>query len=440
MNNLIRTSQTFVNNGASVPAQGSTIASCTNGVLEVLGSLTNPQTQVAAAPTITTEPSLTLYSGYADGTTKKGMTIKGANITKYAGQRYSPDTRDVWSIGYNRKLAAGALTVANSTDYTFVISIKHDKNLYSERPLDFRLTFTSDVSATQQTICAQMLSMITANKAGLGKDVSAIIVGNGNSALAPTTFVYNTVTYTVFGGNGATLYGIEFTGKDIAQFQNTQYRIRRPYFAVFADTNTGFGTGTAVGQINAMTTGNGVYDSIYNAENFDYGFEGVLNRTMFPIPTLSYNAAKTYYTSAGIAGATVLTVVTLTDELVFLTPMSTIIPVGARIVVGVSSEVYEIKYWVSTTVAVVTVPIVTSEASTTVAMNFQYSIIDLEFVDTVVSSIGGVDRITKQIRIAVPAIDASSAYNSLSAAGTTLKTLFDAYCASSPASFAPIAI
>src|ERR1017187_9105038 len=247
MNNLIRTSQTFVNNGASVPAQGSTIASCTNGVLEVLGSLTNPQTQVAAAPTITTEPSLTLYSGYADGTTKKGMTIKGANITKYAGQRYSPDTRDVWSIGYNRKLTAGALTVANSTDYTFVISIKHDKNLYSERPLDFRLTFTSDVSATQQTICAQMLSMITANKAGLGTDV---------------------------------------------------------------------------GQINAMTTGNGVYDSIYNAENFVYGFEGVLNRTMFPIPTLSYNAAKTYYTSAGIAGATVLTVVTLTDELVFLTPMS----------------------------------------------------------------------------------------------------------------------
>jgi len=439
MNNLIRPSQTFVNNGATLPAQGSTIASITSGVLGVFGSSTNSMTEVSAAPTITTEPALTLFSGYSDGTIKKGMTIKGSAITKYNGERYSPDTRDAWSIGYNRYTAAGSLQVVNNAVYTYIVAIKYDKSLYSERPLDFRISFTSDSGATQQTICAQIYALLTANKQGVNKDVKAIIVSNGPST--PVTFVYNGITYTVYGdatNATASLYGIEFTGADIPQFQNTQYMVRRPYFAVFVDTTTAFGNSTSVGQINAMTTGNGIYDAVYNQENFDYGYEGVLNRTQWPIPTLAYNASTTFYSSAALVPT--VTVVATSDIATFSASVSGLLPVGARIVIGTSNEVAEIKYFISTTVAVLVSPIVTSESTVTVKMNFQYSVIDIEFRDTIVSSIGGVDLATKTIKIAFPAIDAGGAYNSISAVGTSLKALFDAYCASAPGSFAPISI
>jgi hypothetical protein len=55
------------------------------------------------------------------------MTITGANITGYKGERYAPDTRDVYVIGYNRKTATGSIQVTNDADYTFLVSIKYDK-------------------------------------------------------------------------------------------------------------------------------------------------------------------------------------------------------------------------------------------------------------------------------------------------------------------------
>lgn len=438
MNNIIRTSQTFVNNGTNLPAQGSSIASVTSGVLGVFGSMTNPQTEVGSAPTITTEPSLSLYQGNLDGSVKKGMTINGVNIIKYKGQRYAPDTRDVWALGYNRKTATGSIQVTNDADYTVVLSIKYDKELYSERPLDFKINFHSAVSATQLTIATQIYALVTANKKGLYKDINAIIVGDGNSALAPTTTVVQGITYTIYGGNGALNYGVEFVGADIPQYQNTQYRVRRPYFAVFADTSTGFGNTTTVSQINSMDPGNGTYDEVYNMENFDYGFEGVLNRTMWPIPVLEYKTSTAFITSATITPT--VTVVATADLATFSASVATIIPVGQRIVIGTSNEVYEVKYFISSTVAVLTKPVITSESTVTAALNMQYSVIDIQFTDTVDTSTGVISRAPKTIRIAFPAIDAGGAYNSVSAIGTSLKTLFDSYCASTPGSFAPVTI
>lgn len=440
MNNLIRTSQTFVNNGTDLPAQGSSITSVTSGVLGVFGSLTNPSTEVGAAPTITTEPNLTLYQGNLDGSVKKGMTIKGSNIIRYKGERYTPDTRDVWVIGYNRKTATGSIQVTNDADYTYVVSLKHDKELYSERPLDFRINFHSAVAATQLNIATQIYAQAVAakNKKTFNSDINFIIVGDGNSALAPTTTVVQGVTYTIYGGNGATNYGVEFTGADIPQFQNTQYRVRRPYFAVFADVSTGFGNTTTVSQINSMDTGIGTYDEVYNLENFDYGFEGVLNRTMWPIPVLEYKTSTAFTTSAAITPT--VTVVATADIATFSASVANIIPVGQRIVIGTSLEVVEIKYFISGTVAVLTKPIVTSESTVTVKLNMQYSVINLSFTDVVETSIGVASYAPKQIRIAFPAIDTAGAYNSISAIGISLKTLFDSYCASAPGSFAPITI
>jgi hypothetical protein len=119
-------------------------------------------------------------------------------------------------------------------------------------------------------------------------------------------------------------------------------------------------------------------------------------------------------------------------------PTSLQVP-GFRFVIGTSNEVVEVKYWISTTSAVLVSPVVNSQTGVTLAVNFQYSVIDIEFRDTIISSVG-VDTATKTIKIAFPAIDAGGAYNSISAVGTSLKALFDSYCASAPGSFAPISI
>lgn len=434
-NNLFRASQIFIaNNGASLVASGSGVASVTPTNLGVFGQT---QVEVAAAPTITSEPELTIFSGYSDGNVKKSNKIKSNSVVSYKGARYQPDSRDVWALGYNRKTATGSIEVANDTDYTFVVGFKFQKELYSERPLDIRINFRSTAVATQLQIAIQAYALLTIHP-GLKKDVNAIIVGDGNSAAAPTTTVFQGVTYTIYGGSGATNYGLEIWGKDIAQFQNTQYLVRRPYFIIAADRNTGFGLTTTVSQINAMDIGVGNYDQIYNAENFDYGNEGVTNRRLWPIPTLEYRASSTLITAAAIVPT--VTVVATADEATFSASVAGILQVGQTFVVGTSNEVVRIKYFVSGTVAVLEAPVVTSEAGVTVSPKFAYSVIDIDFKDNVISPTGVQTDAQKQIRIAVPAIDSAGAYNSLSAIGTSLKTLFDSWMASTPGSFAPINI
>lgn len=421
--------QTFVNNGTAMPTAGTgTIANVTSGVLGVFGE---NQKQVVAAPTITTDPKLALFLGYADGSVKKSNPIIGANVTKYTGARYKADSRDVWAIGYDRKLATGSIEVANDTDYTFRIGFKFDKNMYSERPLDVSFSFRSDAVATQQKIAIQTAIKIN-NHAGVKKDVTAIIVGDGTGAPSVT---YNGVSYTIFGGTGATNYGVEITGKDISQFQNTSFIPRRPYFGVFADRTTGFGLTTTVTQINAMDFGVGTYDQVYNMENFDYGTEGVLNRRQWPIPSLEYKTANTFYDSAAITPTASSTAGE--DKITFSATVAAILEAGSRIVIG--STNYEIKYFISTTVAVATA-VVATHAAAAVKKRFQYSVISIQVTDARTTSIGEVTTSTKLIKIAFPAIAAGDAWNAVSAIGTNLKTLFDSYMASTPGSFAPITI
>ena len=434
-NNLFRASQTFIaNDGAALTTVGQTVASISSTNLGVFGQ---SQIQVAAAPTITTEPVLQLFSGYADGSVKKSNRINATAVKSYKGQRYQADKRDVWALGYDREAATGSIEVANDTAYTFGVSFKSDKNLYSERNLDIRLSFQSAAAATQQNVAIQAYATAIANTA-ITSQMNVILVGDGNSAVAPASVVFNGVTYSIYGGTGATNYGLEFTGKDLSQFQNTQFAIQAVYFEVFADRTTGFGLTTTVSQINAMDYGTGVYNQVYNAENYDYMQEGVLNRRLWPIPTLEYRASSTLITAATIVPT--VTVVTTSDLATFSATVASLLQVGQTFVVGTSNEVARIKYFVSTTVAVLESAIVTSEAAVTVKPKFGYSIINIDFQDSTSGPLGVPSIANKQVRIAVPAIDTAGAFNSLSAIGTSLKTLFDAWMASTPSSFAAITI
>lgn len=406
-----KVTNTFVGNGTALET---TVNTLTAGKLGLFGQ---DQTILASAYAAgAAGESITVSETYADGSFKKSMSINGRNVTSARGKRYSPATREVWAIGYNRKTAAGLIAVVNSTDYTFNIRFKNDKSLYSERPEVLRGSFLSSAAATQLTIATQIAAVV--NNGGFKTLVKAIIVGNGTG---------------IQGLTGATAYGVEITALDINQFRSSTYKENRVYFSVSVEDATGFGATTTCDQIQANSYGEGTYNYIYNKENFDYQYEGLSNRRLWPAQSVSFNVSPTGYLTAAIVPT--VTGVVNEDTVTFSANVSAIIRVGE--LVELNGNMYEVKYFISTTVAVLTVSIPAIGAGSAVKLKYFYSILILEFTDNSFTS--GADLISvarKSVYIATPAIDAGAAYTAIatgSTEGASLLSKLNTWLATTPA-------
>jgi len=157
---------------------------------------------------------------------------------------------------------------------------------------------------------------------------------------------------------------------------------------------------------------------------------------LWPIPTIPTVSSDTWYNSSSI-GVTVATTIGL-DVVTFSGSVAAILTAGDRVVLdGVN---YEIKYFVSNTVAVLTTTATTTNATGAALKRLQYSTISIEFNDVTNTPTGVMSTANKAITIAFPAITAGSAYNSVSTVGTSLKQLLDGWMASTPGNFAAITI
>jgi hypothetical protein len=406
-----KVTNTFVGNGTALET---TVNTLTPGKLGLFGQ---DQTILASAYAAgAAGESITVSETYADGSFKKSMSINGRNVTSARGKRYSPATREVWAIGYNRKTAAGLIGVVNSTDYTFNIRFKNDKSLYSERPEVLRGSFLSSAAATQLTIATQIAAVV--NNGGFKTLVKAIIVGNGTG---------------IQGLTGATAYGVEITALDINQFRSSTYKENRVYFSVSVEDATGFGATTTCDQIQANSYGEGTYNYIYNKENFDYQYEGLSNRRLWPAQSVSFNVSNTGYLTAAITPT--VTGVVGEDTVTFSATVAAIIRVGE--LVELNGSMYEVKYFISATVAVLTTSVPAIAALSAVKLKYFYSILILEFADNSFTS--GADLISvarKSVYIATPAIDAGAAYTAISAGsteGASLLSKLNTWLAATPA-------
>lgn len=406
-----KVTNTFVGNGTALET---TVNTLTPGKLGLFGQ---DQTILASAYLAGgAGESITVSETYADGSFKKSMSINGANVISARGKRYSPATREVWAIGYNRKTAAGLIAVVNSTDYTFNIRFKNDKSLYSERPEVLRGSFLSSAAATQLTIATQIAAVV--NNGGYKTLVKAIIVGNGTG---------------IQGLTGATAYGVEITALDINQFRSSTYKENRVYFSVSVEDATGFGATTTCDQIQANSYGEGTYNYIYNKENFDYQYEGLSNRRLWPAQSVSFNVSPTGYLTSAIVPT--VTGVVGEDTVTFSATVAAMIRVGE--LVELNGNMYEVKYFISTTVAVLTVSIPAIGAGSAVKVKYFYSILILEFTDNSFTS--GADLISvsrKSVYIATPAIDAGAAYTAIatgSTEGASLLSKLNTWLAATPA-------
>lgn len=423
MNNLHRVQNIFIGNGDALPANDAASTVPTLGQIGIYGTdwkALNP----SGADTMITQPSIYLVESKqtADGVAylKKSMKIDGKSVISYKATSYKPAQREVWAIGHNRKTAVGTITVAASTDYKYSIRFKNDKFNFSARPETLSVSFTSAAGATQLNIATQIAAGI--NSSSFTSEVVAVVVGDGTG---------------IYGLTGATDYGVEITAKDVAQFVTTTYTPNLVYFSVHVDDSTGFGTGTTCTQIQGFTYGSGTYAQVYNLENKDFGYEGVTNRRQWPIPALDYSSTSTLVLSAAI-GVNVSATIS-EDTVTFASDVSAIIRPGEK--VEINSVNYEIKYFISTTVAVLTSTVTgTFGAGDVCKVRLKYDTVVIEFNDTVSGPTGTLSVANKSVIIAVPAIDTGDAYNGLSAGGQDVVDILNGWLATAPGVFATISI
>lgn len=382
----------FVGNGSALEANVTTLTPGKLGVFKAdQSALGAAQPYIASTATEAIQFSET----FADGSFKKSMWINGSSVKTARFEKYAPAAREVWAIGYNRKAAAGSIEVNNSTAYTFSIIFKNDKSLYSERPETLRVTFTSAIAATQLTIATQIAAAI--NNSGFKSLVEAKVVGNGTGA---------------YGLTGATNYGVEITAKDIEQFASSTYKENRVYFSCHVDDSTGFET-TVCAQIQANSYGNGTYKSVYNKENFDYQYEGLVNRRLWPAQSAKLNVVSTGYLSANVAAAATTptgNVTTVLGEDVVTVATST---AGLRAgeIIDINGVAYEVKYIISSTKFVITIPATANYgAAANIKVRYFYDVLVLTFEDASFTTGADVQSMAqKAVYIATPGLDAGSA-------------------------------
>ena len=422
MNSLNRKQNIFISDGSALPANNAASTTVVDGQIGIFGgdwTALNP----AGGDTITTQPEIYIVQGKTgtdgDFILKKSVRIKGTNVIGYKGKSYAAAQREVWAIGYNRKTAAGTIEVNNDVNYHFTIRFKNNKHLYSERPEVLNVNFQSSTANTQLLTATAIANAI--NNSSQKAQIVAIVVGDGTG---------------VYGVTGATNYGVEITAKDINQNASTTYTPEKVYFSVFVDDASGFGATTTCTQIQAMDPGNGTYDQVYSIENFDMAYDGVLNRRQWPIPVLDYSATSALVLSSAIAETVTGTI--SEDKVTFSANVSAKLSAGDKVELGGVN--YEIKYFISTTVAILTTVLSAGLVAAAVKVRDKYDLITIEFNDVTNGPTGTVAVANKSVIIAVPAIDAGGAYNSLSSAGTNVKAILDAWMATTPLAPANISI
>lgn len=429
MDNLNRVQNILISDGTGLPANNAAITTLAAGDIGVFGTdmtALNP----AGGDTITTQPAIYIVEKKTDSAgveyVKWSSKIDGRNVTKYEAESYKPSQRQVEVIGYNRKTAAGSIEVNDSTNYNFTIRFKNDKFNYSGRPEMLNVNFTSAASATQSSIATQIANAI--NNSSFASIVTALKVGDGTG---------------VSGLTAATNFGVEITGADIEQFYITSYQPNIVYFSVHVNDESGFGTTTTKTTIQDFTYGTGTYSQVYMLENKLFANEGTLNRRQWPIPVLDYSASSSLVLSAAITP--VATGTSGEDTVTFDLTIASILRVGEKVEIdGVN---YEVKYIKgdgtgvgAANGVVLTSALTTSPAGDPCKVRLKYDLVTIEFNDSINTPTGVVATANKSVIIAVPAIDAAGAYNSLSTAGTNLKALLDAWMTTTPGAFANISI
>lgn len=297
-----------------------------NGEIVVLD-----ETDAVLAPGDTYSDSKYIRIAQGRGATEPlnfSLRIDGAGVTKFSGASYSAAREQITSIGYNG--TSGSIDAINANDYKVSVIYKHNKDMWSEQLNKRVYRYTSDLTATQQEIAADLTKQIVADPfkaviaerlvAGTGAtpnagnytftngsttitmplgalSVGAIVrVGITTTSAAYVVVATPTATSAVldvaYQGATATLaavaiqtvaiataWGIRLTGAAIP-FEVGLYKYLK---AIFEVKIANFGN-TPVTTSQESNKGIGAWQSVAELEWFAYGFDGITNRIGHPVP------------------------------------------------------------------------------------------------------------------------------------------------------------
>ena len=188
-----------------------------------------------------------------------------------------------------------------------------------------------------------------------------------------------------------------------------------------------------------MSYGTGTYDQIYNTERETSFNEGRLNARLFPIPDYKFISSSTG-TLSGTLAAFTATGTSTEDKVTFSAAASTQLPAGSSVVFAGDTTIYKIKYWVSTTVAILDTVLASSPSTAAVTAYAWYDVFNIVVRDVTTTPGANIGAFSKKvIMVAVPAI--STTATNMQAQGTeslAIKNTLNTWMSSTP--LAPTAV
>lgn len=418
--------QILIGDGANSAAPITSVANIANGDIAVVK---RDMTILTAGETISDSDVIYVAQGTANGPIFSAP-ILGASVSKYEGQSYATKSKQTVHVGYNRGSAA-SINVANDTEYSLSIIIKHDKQIWSKRQLRRVFSYVSDSTATAKEICENLAALII-KEARLGNPafsyLDVTVVGDGTGDNTTATVNGETVKYHDI--TGVTKVGLEITSKEEAF--NGLDKYERVYFEV--KLSSGFDATTVVTETQSAKYGSGEYGQIYDLEKFAQGYKGITNYRKFPIPTPTYYASTTGSNTSSVANG--IAVVAGDDEVTFDAGHSVV--AGNLITITDSAAgvgTYEVKYFISANVAVLTSAFAgTTDANADYTVKEFYDMIVIDHADNAVSGEinGRTVAAPKRTIVAMPAGAATQS--------NAVLALLNPYMASVPGAFANISL
>lgn len=360
-------------NGTATTGNVLSTSNPANGVVAILTAKNNVMdSSPTYAEAIAEGPSISIGQGITSNYPKLSHPIQLRAVTGAMLSLFAPTARQTTIIGYNRQTAVAAGNIepnASTTDtkeYVVKITFKGDKENYSHRAEYRTFTYVAPASGTQRQIAIGLANKINQDPAAL---VTAIVVGDGTGQTLSTS----TTPYIV-GDTAATNYGIEITSASPVAWSS----YNKPFMNFFSVAlGDGFTSATELTTVQQHVQGNGTYNHVRELEYNEQGFLGVSNRIKFPFPSPTSYVANPAATLALVPTATV---VQDNDAVTFSASMAAILLPGD--VITINGEVCEIKYFISTTVAALTAPIVqTGAAGLAVVRRVGYNLLAIEHSD-----------------------------------------------------------
>jgi len=355
MSNYNKVGPVLIGDGLNVALpSATTLATIQKGDLFVVNEAGGIVVNVAAASAISRNSGVRIVQGTGPGKFDKTPLIRGIYTSKYNGNVYAAPAEQLTYVGFNAVSGLGTIAVLDNTSYELRSLYLDDRRIHGEKQTLDVFNYTTPatgsslsnlafgiLSNTEQrfynlpggtanikyevvsngtyTVETPTLTVVNQSNIVTASGATTVVAGDtiriGGAGASFAIYTVKSVAGTAItlnnlyaGASGAaipfgkmtvqTLFGFKLTGLPVAPNSVDTYT-KVQFTSSFGITNDDSNYVT-VADITKTFNGQGYWEQVKDAEYFAQGYKGVMNRTLFPVPT---------YPAYFVAGANYDTVV-----------------------------------------------------------------------------------------------------------------------------------